>query len=272
MAALRPDRRGRRAPAADLRQRHEAFRGPLQRDGGTAARALAAGLVFDLYSKMFRSLQFAESAGAVSSRSSQMELRLLERLWASLAPALQQVAADPVKQISVRREVRPFWGGERLGERTVARLAAEGLDRAGRGAAAVPRLRRALRRDAAEVGARHHPRPAALPGARAANCAAACAATSRGSRPTARCASAPPGAKSLYEAEDLPRLRRLRASLARAEALPRPHPSRPGGRPLARADAALPLPQHAGLRARPAVPPHPRRGAPLPALQPAGGR
>ena len=97
-------------------------------------RALAAGLVFDLYSKMFRSLQFAESAGAVSSRSSQMELRLLERLWASLAPALQEVVADPVKQISVRREVRPSWGGERLGQRTVARLAAEGLDPRRRGA------------------------------------------------------------------------------------------------------------------------------------------
>jgi len=91
-------------------------------------RALAAGLVFDLYSKMFRSLQFAESAGAVSSRSSQVELRLLERLWASLAPALQEVTADPVTQISVSRGVRPSWGGERLGQRTVARLAAAGLD------------------------------------------------------------------------------------------------------------------------------------------------
>ena len=69
-------------------------------------RALAAGLVFDLYSKMFRSLQFAESAGAVSSRSSQVELRLLERLWASLAPgkgvgdvlrAVVQVRPDKVR-------------------------------------------------------------------------------------------------------------------------------------------------------------------------------
>ena len=154
-------------------------------------RALAAGLVFDLYSKMFRSLQFAESAGAVSSRSSQMELRLLERLWASLAPALQEVAADPVKQITVRREVRPSWGGERLGQRTVARLAAEGLD---------PR-RPGSPRPFPAYGERFVETPKTLEHGillgllrflerRAADCAAACAATSMGSRPTGRCASA----------------------------------------------------------------------------------
>ena len=154
-------------------------------------RALAAGLVFDLYSKMFRSLQFAESAGAVSSRSSQMELRLLERLWASLAPALQEVAADPVKQITVRREVRPSWGGERLGQRTVARLAAEGLNRAGRArrgrspptaSASSRRQRRWNTVSSSACCASSNGGPPTAP--------AACAATSMGSRPTGRCASA----------------------------------------------------------------------------------
>jgi hypothetical protein len=186
-------------------------------------RALAAGLVFDLYSKMFRSLQFAESAGAVSSRSSQMELRLLERLWASLAPALQEVAADPVKQISVRREVRPSWGGERLGQRTVARLAAEGLD---------PR-RPGAPRPFPAYGERFAETPQKLEHGiilgllrflerRAADCARGVRGRVEGieaDRPLRE--RAPPGMKSLYETEDLPRLRRLRASLAQAERLRR---------------------------------------------------
>jgi hypothetical protein len=186
-------------------------------------RALAAGLVFDLYSKMFRSLQFAESAGAVSSRSSQMELRLLERLWASLAPALQEVAADPVKQITVRREVRPSWGGERLGQRTVARLAAEGLD---------PR-RPGAPRPFPAYGERFTETPQTLEHSiilgllrflerRAADCA-------RGVRNHVEGIEAdrslrergPPGVKSLYETEDQPRVRRLRTSLAQADRLRR---------------------------------------------------
>jgi PD-(D/E)XK nuclease superfamily len=184
-------------------------------------RALAAGLVFDLYSKMFRSLQFAESAGAVSSRSSQVELRLLERLWASLAPALQEVAADPVTQISVSRGVRPSWGGERLGQRTVARLAAEGLDPRRPGA---PRPFRAYTERFTEV-------PKTLEHAiilgllrfleqRAADCARGVRSHVEGieaDRPLRQ--RGPAGTQSLYQTEDLPRLRRLRTSLAQAERL-----------------------------------------------------
>jgi hypothetical protein len=186
-------------------------------------RALAAGLVFDLYSKMFRSLQFAESAGAVSSRSSQMELRLLERLWAALAPALQEVAADPVTQISVSREVRPSWGGERLGQRTVARLAAAGLD---------PR-RPGTPRPFPAYAERFTEAPQTLEHSillgllrfleqRAADCARGVRSHVEGieaDRPLRQ--RGPAGAKSLYETEDLPRLRRLRESLAQADRLRR---------------------------------------------------
>jgi hypothetical protein len=185
-------------------------------------RALAAGLVFDLYSKMFRSLQFAESAG-VSSRSSQMELRLLEHLWASLAPALQEVAADPVTQISVTRMVRPAWGGERLGQRTVARLAAAGLDPRRPGA---PRPFPAYAERFTEtpqtlehsilLGLLHFLEQ------RAAECARGVLNHVEGieaDRPLRQ--RGPAGVKSLYEMEDLPRLRRLRGSLAQAERLRR---------------------------------------------------
>ena len=184
-------------------------------------RALAAGLVFDLYSKMFRSLQFAESAGSVSSRSSQMELRLLERLWAALAPALLEVAADPVTQISVSRGVRPSWGGERLGQRTVARLAAEGLD---------PRRPGAPRPFPAHAE-RFTETPKTLEHGillgllrfleqRAADCTRGVRSHVDGieaDRPLRQ--RGPAGTKSLYESEDLPRLQRLRASLAKADRL-----------------------------------------------------
>jgi hypothetical protein len=184
-------------------------------------RALAAGLVFDLYSKMFRSLQFAESAGAVSSRSSHVELRLLERLWAALAPALQEVAADPVTQISVSRGVRPSWGGERLGQRTVARLAAEGLD---------PR-RPGAPRPFPAYGERFTETPKTLEHGiilgllrfleqRAADCTRGVRSHVEGiEADRALRQRGPIGVKSLYETEDLPRLRRLRASLAQANRL-----------------------------------------------------
>jgi len=184
-------------------------------------RALDAGLVFDLYSKMFRSLQLAESAGTVLSRSSLVEFRLPDRLWASLAPALQEVAADPVTQISVSCGVRPSWGGERLGQRTVARLAAEGLD---------PR-RPGAPRPFPAYGERFTETPQTLEHRillgllrfleqRAADCA-------RGMRDHVAGIEAdralrqrgPAGAKSLYETEDLPRLKRLKASLAQAARL-----------------------------------------------------
>ncbi len=186
-------------------------------------RALAAGLVFDLYSKMFRSLQFAESADRVSSRSSQMELRLLERLWASLAPALQEVAADPVTQISVRRGVRPSWGGERLGQRTVARLAAEGLD---------PR-RPGAPRPFPAYGERFTETPQTVEHGiilgllgfleqRAADCARDVRTHVEGLvADRALRQRGPHGTPSLYETEDVPRLRRLQASLAQAERLRR---------------------------------------------------
>jgi hypothetical protein len=183
-------------------------------------RALAAGLVFDLYSKMFRSLQFAESAGAVSSRSSQMELRLLERLWALLAPALQEVAADPVTQIAVTRGVRPSWGGERLGQRTVARLAAAGLD---------PR-RPGAPRPFPAYAERFTETPQTLEHSillglltflerRAAECARGVRTHVEGIEADRPLRQRGPAGQSLYETEDLPRLQRLRASLAEADRL-----------------------------------------------------
>src|SRR5262249_27321263 len=91
-------------------------------------RRLAAGLVLDLVSTMYRGLGLGEAEGGVSHRSSQVELRLLRRLWASVAQALREVVDHPVTRITRVQEVHLSWGAERFGHHTTARLAADGID------------------------------------------------------------------------------------------------------------------------------------------------
>jgi hypothetical protein len=184
-------------------------------------RGLAAGLVFDLVSKMFRSFQLGEKAGGVSTRSSQVELSLIERLWGALAGPLQEVADDPVTQISLIGEVRPSYGGERLGARAVARLAAQGIDPRRPG---TPRPFSAYRERFAESW--HTPDHRMLLGMlrflehRVAECADDVRGHIAGiesDRPQ-RDRPAGPG-PSLYESEDLPRVRRLQEALTRSQRL-----------------------------------------------------
>jgi Domain of unknown function (DUF2357)/PD-(D/E)XK nuclease superfamily len=91
-------------------------------------RRLATGLVFDIVSPMLRQLRIGEGEAGMSHRSSQVELRLLERLWASLSRSLEELVREPATRIERVREVRPAWGGERFGARTTARLASQGVD------------------------------------------------------------------------------------------------------------------------------------------------
>jgi hypothetical protein len=170
---------------------------------------------------MFRSFQLGERAGGVSTRSSQVELALIERLWGALAGPLQEVADDPVTRISLVGEMRPSYGGERLGARAVARLAAQGIDprRAG-----TPRPFSAYRERFAE--STHTPDHQMLLGMlrflehRVVECAGDVRghiAGIEGDRPQ-RERGAGPG-PSLYESEDLPRLRRLQEALVRSDRL-----------------------------------------------------
>jgi hypothetical protein len=186
-------------------------------------RRLAAGLVFDLVSPMTRRLDFGEADGGVSHRSSQLELRLLERLWASLSRSLQELAQDPSTGIRRIRETRLAWGGERFGAATTARLAATGLDPRRGG---VPRpfpayqernaldlntvehqvilgLLTFLRQRVAACGVDVRRHIAGIEGDR-----------SFRERPGA-------GGPSLYEVEDQPRVERLRDAWARARRLGR---------------------------------------------------
>ncbi len=184
-------------------------------------RSLATGLVFDLFSKATRSLALGEAHGGVSVRSSQVELRLLERLWAALAPALQEIADDPVTRINRTQEVRLSWGGERLGGAAATRLAVEGLDPRRPGA---PRPFRARVERFQETT--HTAEHRILLGLlrflehRVADCTRSVAEHSEGLKAdqALRRRAAETDA-SLYEVEDVPRLGRLTEARKRAERL-----------------------------------------------------
>jgi len=58
-------------------------------------RAVSTGLVFDLLSKSRLNLGLSKK-GSLSSRPANAELSVLERLWASVSYALQQIATQPM--------------------------------------------------------------------------------------------------------------------------------------------------------------------------------
>ncbi len=184
----------------------------------TQIRGLAAGLLFDLVSPMLRSLGFGAVEGAVSPRSSQIELRLLERLWSSLARSLEEIVKEPVTRITRSGEFRMAWGGERLSARATAGLAATGVDPRRRGA--VRPFRMLLERNIEDCNTVEHQVIAGLLDflrVRVAACADNVQRHIAGIQADRPYRSAPPpGASSLYEDEDLPRLRQLQVARRRA--------------------------------------------------------
>jgi len=94
-------------------------------------RGLAAGLLFDLYSKSLTGVAFGP--GRVAAHSNLVELRLLHALWSNVAGRLRDVSAAPVTRLTAARVVRWTDGRDRLDARAVARLAAAGTDPRRRG-------------------------------------------------------------------------------------------------------------------------------------------
>lgn len=184
-------------------------------------RGLAAGLVFDLFSKMTRTMSMAEGAG-VSFRPAHLELMLLERVWEELASALRDIARRPVNRL--RRELRQAdcWGGEPLPPRALDRLAAQGIDPRRRD---IPRPFAALRERHFESHDTHEHRVVLgfldFLEARARQCETSVAARVAGmerDRPMRERATFGP---SLWETEDAPRLRMLREALERGRRIRR---------------------------------------------------
>jgi len=90
-------------------------------------RRLAAGIVFDLISKVAQQLDLAP-ARSVSSRSSQMELQAIAKVWRKTSAALIGIAQQPVTGLRGRDESRLCWGNERLSVSGLSRLVATGVD------------------------------------------------------------------------------------------------------------------------------------------------
>jgi hypothetical protein len=92
--------------------------------------SLSAGLVFDLLAKSAAGVgEFGVSrAGVVAARSAQMELRILERLWAEFSRVLMGIMLQPETSLVVRREMTACHGTERLAPQELVRIAARGVD------------------------------------------------------------------------------------------------------------------------------------------------
>lgn len=91
-------------------------------------RRVAAGLIFDLVSKMLRGVRYADGLRAISHRSSHLELRALRYLWRDIEGLLRRIDADPELRIERCVGYRTFSGTETLDTVGIARLAARGYD------------------------------------------------------------------------------------------------------------------------------------------------
>lgn len=91
-------------------------------------RSLAAGLVLDLVSKTLRSLQLIVGSERGSAPSSAIELRILESVWPIVARELNAIAMEPAETLRLNLNTRNCWGSERFGARSLALLAAQGID------------------------------------------------------------------------------------------------------------------------------------------------
>ncbi len=89
-------------------------------------RGLAAGLIFDLYSKSLAAVAFGR--GGVAAHSNLVELQRLSKLWSGVAGRLREIAAAPATRLTSAREARWTDGRDRLDAHAVARLAAAGTD------------------------------------------------------------------------------------------------------------------------------------------------
>lgn len=92
-------------------------------------RRLAGGLLFDLVSKSTVGIgRSTQSRKPVWYFSSQLELRLLEKLWTEFADALAEVLDRPWTKLNAVTKSRLTYGSERIDQRAVIGLVAAGKD------------------------------------------------------------------------------------------------------------------------------------------------
>ena len=91
-------------------------------------RRTAAGLIFDIVSKMFRGVRYARGLARVASQSNHLELANLHRLWRDLSGPLDRVLTEPHLRAGRYIQFRTYIGAGILDPNTAVRLVARGFD------------------------------------------------------------------------------------------------------------------------------------------------
>jgi hypothetical protein len=178
--------------------------------------ALSRGLLVDLYGKSNQTSDIRLAAEGAVYRLPAEELASIERLLESLAPTLIDIGRRPASRIRSELRIEPYWGTERLSPSSLADLSRRGVSLAHGQRPA--RIRRESRRETFDVP-EHRVIRAVLEiiAGRARHCQkvarnhAQAIESERGFRDV----QFGPG-PSLYEIVDMPRIRRLGESGARA--------------------------------------------------------
>ena len=96
-------------------------------------RRTAAGLIFDIVSKMFRGVRYARGVARVAFQASHLELANLHRLWSELAGPLDVIVSDPHLRTGRCVQLRSYNGTGVLDPNMAFRLATRGVDPRSRG-------------------------------------------------------------------------------------------------------------------------------------------
>ena len=96
-------------------------------------RRTAAGLIFDIVSKMLRGVRYARGVSRVAFEASHLELANLRRLWSELAGPLDVIVRDPHLRTGRCVQLRSYSGTGVLDANMAWRLATRGVDPRSRG-------------------------------------------------------------------------------------------------------------------------------------------
>ena len=91
-------------------------------------RETAAGLIFDIVSKMLRGVRYTRGMTQVASHTSHLELANLRHQWRGISRALDLITAEPQLRTARCIELRSYTGTGVLSPNTAVRLAARGFD------------------------------------------------------------------------------------------------------------------------------------------------
>lgn len=89
---------------------------------------LAAGLVLDLVSKSTRSTKISILPSTPRVRTSAIELRILETAWPTIAASLQRISTSPKTDLRRTITMRNCWGGERFDSQSIVSMTRNGID------------------------------------------------------------------------------------------------------------------------------------------------